>query len=164
MRQCDVISQSKMTSYHNKQNQVFTLTFLHNLHLPKHAQVSDTTYIHLPKRLFSIPIEPSVHTRVYNINFIYFTTIMKQFIQLILITLVSPDVGARGFSVGGNQRGRTGDPIPLHIRSGNRTPALGERQVYMCYSLHHLTTHTIVYQTFTNIHVYKPSCIHSTCI
>ena len=55
---------------------------------------------------------------------------MKQVIQLILITLVGPDVGARGVLVweetgvpGGNPRDRAGDPIPFHVRSGNRTPA-----------------------------------------
>ena len=56
---------------------------------------------------------------------------MKQVIQLILITLVGPDVSARGVFVweetgepGGKPRGRAGDPIPFHVRSGNRTPAV----------------------------------------
>ena len=71
---------------------------------------------------------------------------MKQVIKLILITLVGPDVSARGVVVweetgepGGNPRGRAGDPIPFHVRSGESNPGrLGERQVR--YPLHHPTT------------------------
>jgi len=40
---------------------------------------------------------------LFNLNFIYFTTITKQAIQLLLIMLVGTDVVLDGLRVGGNQ-------------------------------------------------------------
>ena len=83
---------------------------------------------------------------------------MKQVIQLIFITIVGSDVGARGVLVektgvpGRNPPGRAGDPHTFSRPIGESNPDhLGERQV--CYPLHHPTTKILLLSCTSDISV-----------